>query len=37
MIGAAYGYPVMVVRDEAELPALLDALVAPGPDRKSVV
>ena len=31
MIGAAYGYPVMVVRDEAELPALLDALVAPGP------
>jgi acetolactate synthase-1/2/3 large subunit len=30
-IGAAYGYPVMVVRAEHELPALLDALVAPGP------
>lgn len=30
-IGAAYGYPVMVVREEAELPALLDALTAPGP------
>jgi acetolactate synthase-1/2/3 large subunit len=30
-IGAAYGYPVMVVREEHELPALLDALVAPGP------
>ena len=30
-IGAAYGYPVMVVRDEADLPALLAALVAPGP------
>jgi len=31
MMGAAYGYPVMVVREEAEIPALLDALVAPGP------
>ena len=30
-IGAAYGYPVMVVREEAALPALLAALVAPGP------
>ena len=30
-IGAAYGYPVMVVRDEHEVPALLDALTAPGP------
>jgi len=31
MMGAAYGYPVMVVREESEVPALLDALVAPGP------
>jgi acetolactate synthase-1/2/3 large subunit len=31
MMGAAYGYPVMVVREEAELPALIAALVAPGP------
>ncbi|MCC6718464.1 MAG: pyruvate decarboxylase [Acetobacteraceae bacterium] len=31
MIGAAFGYPVMVVRAENELPALIDALVAPGP------
>ncbi len=31
MMGAAYGYPVMVVREEAEVPALLAALVAPGP------
>ena len=31
MMGAAYGYPVMVVREEAQIPALLDALVAPGP------
>jgi acetolactate synthase-1/2/3 large subunit len=30
-IGAAYGYPVMVVRAEHEVPALLDALAAPGP------
>ena len=30
-IGAAYGYPVMVVREESEIPALLEALVAPGP------
>jgi acetolactate synthase-1/2/3 large subunit len=30
-IGAAYGYPVMVVRSEEDVPALLDALVAPGP------
>ena len=31
MMGAAYGYPVMVVRREEELPALIEALVAPGP------
>ena len=31
MMGAAFGYPVMVVRSESELPALVDALVAPGP------
>ncbi len=31
MIGAAYGYPVMVVREEAQVPALIDALLAPGP------
>ncbi len=31
MIGAAYGYPVMTVREESQLPALIDALVAPGP------
>ncbi|MCW3474382.1 thiamine pyrophosphate-binding protein [Limobrevibacterium gyesilva] len=30
-IGAAYGYPVMQVRTEDEVPALLDALTAPGP------
>ena len=31
MMGAAYGYPVMVVREEGDIPALLDALGAPGP------
>ena len=31
LMGAAYGYPVMVVREEAQLPALIDALTAPGP------
>ncbi len=31
MMGAAYGYPVMVVREECEVPALLNALTAPGP------
>ena len=31
MMGAAYGYPVMVVRHEHEVPALIAALVAPGP------
>jgi acetolactate synthase-1/2/3 large subunit len=30
-IGAAHGYPVMVVRTEDEVPRLLDALAAPGP------
>lgn len=30
-IGAAFGFPVMRVRDDADVPALLDALVAPGP------
>lgn len=30
-IGAAYGYPVMVVREESQVPALIDALTAPGP------
>ena len=31
MMGAAYGYPVMVVRHEHEVPGLVAALVAPGP------
>jgi acetolactate synthase-1/2/3 large subunit len=31
MMGAAFGYPVMVVREEAQVPALIDALLAPGP------
>jgi acetolactate synthase-1/2/3 large subunit len=31
MMGAAYGYPVMVVRHEHEVAALIDELVAPGP------
>ena len=31
MMGAAYGYPVMVVEREEELPRLMDALTAPGP------
>lgn len=31
MMGRAYGYPVMVVREEHEVPALIEALVAPGP------
>ena len=31
MMGAAYGYPVMVVEREDELPKLMDALTAPGP------
>ena len=30
-MGKAYGYPVMVVREESELPALIEALTTPGP------
>ncbi|MCX7376267.1 MAG: thiamine pyrophosphate-binding protein [Alphaproteobacteria bacterium] len=31
LMGKAYGYPVMVVREESEIPALIEALTAPGP------
>ena len=31
MMGAAYGYPVLVIEREDELPKLMDALTAPGP------
>ena len=30
-IGAAYGFPILHARSEADLPRLLDALTAPGP------
>ncbi len=31
MMGAAYGYPVLVIEREDELPKLMEALTAPGP------
>jgi acetolactate synthase-1/2/3 large subunit len=31
MMGAAYGYPVLVIEREDEIPRLMDALTSPGP------
>lgn len=31
MMGAAYGYPVLVIEREDEIPGLMDALTSPGP------